>query len=156
MASLFILGAFVGFNPDGLVSIFVLIAAFATFGAMNKLAHWAGVEVGSWLTSLKRARKDGAALITLNLRTTRPVDRASLCKSCVYAHVIAGYTRGVEIVFCGYAFPLREIPFPVRTCTDFRIVADPDAKELVGFGEPSTREVWEEVAEFQTITVSRE
>ena len=154
MASLFILGIFTGFDPDGWLSILVLLLVIAAFGAMDRLAHWAGVKMGSWIASIKNARNGGAALITLNLPTARPVDRASLCKTCVYAHIIGGYNRGEEIVFCGYAFPLREIPFSVRTCTDFKNVADPGAKESVGFGETSL-EGWEEVAEFQTVVISR-
>ena len=49
-----------------------------------------------------------------------PVEKKPLCTGCVYSHVIRGYEAGEELIFCGYAFPQREVLFVVRECTDFR------------------------------------
>jgi hypothetical protein len=59
-------------------------------------------------------------MITLNLPRPTPVERKSLCPNCVFAHIVRGFERGEELIFCGYAFPPREVLFPVRECTDFR------------------------------------
>lgn len=59
-------------------------------------------------------------MITLNLRPVRTAPRVTLCTPCVFSHIVAGYEPQDRIVFCGYAFPLREVPFPVKECTDFR------------------------------------
>ena len=65
-------------------------------------------------------RKGGPYVITLNLRPVQTAPRVTLCTRCVFSHIVAGYEPQDRIVFCGYAFPLREVPFPVKECTDFR------------------------------------
>ena len=59
-------------------------------------------------------------MIMLKLTATPIVVRKTLCTACVYSHVVRGYEKHEELIFCGYAFPPREILFPVRECTDFR------------------------------------
>jgi len=59
-------------------------------------------------------------MITLKLAATPIVVRKTLCTACVYSHVVRGYEKHEELILCGYAFPPREILFPVRECTDFR------------------------------------
>ncbi len=59
-------------------------------------------------------------MITLKLRATPVVVRKTLCTACVFSHVVRGYEKHEELILCGYAFPPREIVFPVRECTDFR------------------------------------
>ena len=49
-----------------------------------------------------------------------PAPRNSLCTACVYAHVVRGYEPCEVLIACGYAFPPREVPFPVRECTDYK------------------------------------
>jgi hypothetical protein len=66
------------------------------------------------------AKKGGPHMITLNLRPVAIVARKTLCSTCVYSHIVRGYELQEEIIFCGYAFPLRAVPFLVRECTDFR------------------------------------
>lgn len=65
-------------------------------------------------------RKGGPPVITLDLRATRIAPRSTLCATCVFSHIIAGYAPQERTVFCGYAFPLREVPFAVKDCTDFK------------------------------------
>lgn len=59
-------------------------------------------------------------MITLKLKATPIVVRKTLCTACVYSHVVRGYEKHEELILCGYAFPPRDILFPVRECTDFR------------------------------------
>jgi hypothetical protein len=81
------------------------------------------------------AGKGGPQLITLNLPRLRGAkareahivspavalpSRNSLCTACVYAHVVRGYEPFEVLIACGYAFPPREVPFPVRECSDYK------------------------------------
>jgi hypothetical protein len=59
-------------------------------------------------------------MITLDLRSARLIVRKTLCAGCIYSHIVRGYEPREELIFCGYAFPQREVLFPVRECTDFR------------------------------------
>lgn len=59
-------------------------------------------------------------MITLDLRATRIAPRTTLCTRCVFSHIVAGYELTDRIVSSGFAFPLREVPFAVKECTDFR------------------------------------
>jgi len=63
-------------------------------------------------------------MITLNL-CSLPVARETLCTQCVFSHIVRGFRPREEVVFCGYAFPLREVLFTVRECTDFRATPRP-------------------------------
>jgi hypothetical protein len=89
------------------------------------------------VTSLRvwRAGKGGPKLITLSIPRLRrpeppstivaradapPAPRKSLYMECVYAHFVRGYEPGEVLIVCGYAFPPREVPFPVRECTDYK------------------------------------
>lgn len=73
---------------------------------------------GRWV--LVAAKRGGPRMITLDLRAARQIVRKTLCIGCVYSHIVRGYQPREELIFCGYAFPQREILFPVRECTDFR------------------------------------
>ena len=66
------------------------------------------------------AGRGGPQMITLKLTATPVVVRKTLCTACQFSHVVRGYEKGEELILCGYAFPPREILFPVRECTDFR------------------------------------
>src|SRR6185437_12422761 len=87
------------------------------------LAYIIGCFVARMMVSVVRtaiARKGGPPVITLDLRATRIAPRSTLCATCVFSHIIAGYAPQERTVFCGYAFPLREVPFAVKDCTDFK------------------------------------
>jgi hypothetical protein len=68
----------------------------------------------------RRRRNDLSALHIPSLTTVPLVPRNSLCTACVYAHVVRGYEPCEVLIACGHAFPLREVPFPVRECTDYK------------------------------------
>jgi hypothetical protein len=89
------------------------------------------------VTSLwaRRAGKGGPKLITLSIPRLRrpeppstivsradvpPAPRKSLCMECVYAHIVRGYEPCEVLIVCGYGFPPREVPFPVRECSDHK------------------------------------
>ncbi|HEX4004077.1 MAG TPA: hypothetical protein VHX36_15610 [Candidatus Acidoferrales bacterium] len=59
-------------------------------------------------------------MITLKLTATPVVVRKTICTACRFSHVVRGYEKEQELIFCGYAFPAREILFAVKECTDFR------------------------------------
>ncbi len=43
----------------------------------------------------------------------------SLCKTCLWVHMQTGFRESEELMHCSYD-RLRLIPFPVKTCTDYR------------------------------------
>ncbi len=57
----------------------------------------------------------------------------SLCRSCAVAHIAMGHAEGQEILLCGLGGWLRELPYPVARCTDYR-VRGKRAAGGVGFG----------------------
>jgi len=72
-----------------------------------------------WVSALLN-RKGGPHMIALNIPRPRRAERTSLCEGCVFAHIIRGFELREVLVFCGYAFPLREVLFSVRDCSDFK------------------------------------
>lgn len=65
------------------------------------------------------------------LKLAAPPRRApkSLCDACVCAHIVRGHGPGEEMVFCGFVFPLRDVLFPVRECSDFKPKREPKASD---------------------------
>ena len=57
----------------------------------------------------------------------------SLCRGCAVAHIVLGHAEGQEILLCGLGGFLRELPYPVARCTDYR-VRGKRAAGVVGFG----------------------
>ena len=101
----------------------------------------------------RRAGKGGPKLIKLSFPRLRraglfearvpsladapPPPRQSLCTSCVYAHVVRGYEPCEVLIVCGYAFPPREVPFPVRECTDYKPKRECNGVEIASEGAVS-------------------
>ena len=89
--------------------------------------------VSSNAVRIWRARKGGSGMIRLKLprmfAAVTPVEapapvhvsvpRTSLCAGCLFEHIVRGYEPGEMMIFCVYAYPQREILFPVRECTDY-------------------------------------
>lgn len=63
--------------------------------------------------------------------------RKSLCIACVYSHVVRGYEPCEVLIVCGYAFPPREVPFPVRECTDYKPKRECNGVEIASEGAVS-------------------
>jgi hypothetical protein len=87
---------------------------------------WLGIWLGRRIVRLAKnwfrlptIRKGGPQMITLNLCFMPLALTTSLCSSCRFSHVVRGFNRE-ELIFCGYTFPLREVLFAVKECTDFR------------------------------------
>ncbi len=45
---------------------------------------------------------------------------ATLCHTCALAHVASGHDAGEEKILCGLGGWLRDLPFAVIRCTDYR------------------------------------
>ena len=56
-----------------------------------------------------------------------------LCRGCAVAHIVNGHASGEELILCGLNGWLRELPFAVSSCTDYRERAERVAG-LIGFG----------------------
>ena len=57
----------------------------------------------------------------------------TLCRGCAVAHVARGPAEANELILCGLGGWLRELPFPVTRCTDFR-KRGKRSNEPIGFG----------------------
>ena len=84
-----------------------------------------------------------------------PVPRSSLCAGCVYAHIVRGYEPGERMIFCGYAYPQREIPFPVRECTDYRPKRERDGAEKAIEGAVNFPPLEEMAEQFCAVAATR-
>lgn len=83
-----------------------------------------------------------ARLNILKLRAVAPVAPApapaavraveTLCRRCALAHVTRGHNAGEEVILCGLGGWLRDLPFPVARCTDYRERSERAGR--VGFG----------------------
>lgn len=56
-----------------------------------------------------------------------------LCRTCSVAHIAQGHADGQEIVLCGLGGWLRELPFAVAKCTDYR-ERSKRTRDAAGFG----------------------
>jgi hypothetical protein len=128
--------------------------------------RFAWIAVRNW-----RARKGGLAMITLKfprltvsapkvpavapVPVAVPVQRPSPCAGCVYAHIVQGYEPGERMVFCGYAYPQREIPFPVRECTNYRPKRERDGAEKAIEGAVSFPPLDEMAEQFCAVAATR-
>lgn len=86
-----------------------------------------------------------ARLNILKLRAVAPVAPApaadpaplavpeTLCRGCALAHIALGPEAAHELLLCGLGGWLRDLPFPVVRCTDFRAKRS-ERSGLVGFG----------------------
>jgi hypothetical protein len=79
-----------------------------------------------------------ARLNILKLRAVAPVAPAPepvqappfLCRGCVWSHVVEGHA-GEWYVLCGFNGVLRDLPFSIARCTDYRGRSE---RAVVGFG----------------------
>jgi hypothetical protein len=95
------------------------------------------------------------ALVPAAAVATVPVPRPSLCACCLYAHIVRGYEPGEAMIFCGYAYPQREIAFPVRECTDYRPKRERDGAEKAIEGAVSFPPLEEMAEQFFAIAATR-
>jgi hypothetical protein len=84
-----------------------------------------------------------------------PMPRSSLCAGCVYAHIVRGYEPGEQMIFCGYAYPQREILFPVRECTDYKPKRERDGAEKALEGVVSFPPLKEMAEQFCAVAATR-
>ncbi|MGA8143635.1 MAG: hypothetical protein WB987_07085 [Candidatus Acidiferrales bacterium] len=102
------------------------------------------------------ARRKGAlAMIELKIPAPMAVPPDPLCYSCVYAHIVRGHGAGEELIACGYAFPMREVLFRVRECTDYRPKRERNRVEIANEGAVCILPLDETAADFHTVAATR-
>jgi hypothetical protein len=109
--------------------------------ALARLRAWHAGKGGPNLITLKltelirRAPAGGATVAPATPVLVAP--RKSLCTGCTYAHIVRGHEPGEVLTFCGYAYPQREVPFPVRECSDYRPKRERHGAEIANEGAVS-------------------
>jgi len=95
------------------MTILVAVAAYV-------LGRFAAARAWKWLAAWT-GRDTSPVRLDLATRAAAPVAPPDpLCYGCVYAHMIRGDAPMEELIACGYVFPMRETPFRVLECTDYR------------------------------------
>jgi len=79
-----------------------------------------------------------------------------LCYECVYAHIVRGYGAGEELIACGYAFPMREVLFRVRECSDYRPKRERNRVEIANEGAVCILPLDEKAADFHAVAARRD
>ena len=122
---------------SGIAPVFVfLLIRLALAGLRARHAGKGGPKLIK--LSIPRLRRAGLFEARVpSLADAPPPPRQSLCTSCVYAHVVRGYEPCEVLIVCGYAFPPREVPFPVRKCTDYKPKRECNGVEIASEGAVS-------------------
>jgi hypothetical protein len=122
---------------SGIAPVFVfLLIRLALAGLRARHAGKGGPKLIK--LSIPRLRRAGLFEARVpSLADAPPPPRQSLCTSCVYAHVVRGYEPCEVLIVCGYAFPPREVPFPVRECTDYKPKRECNGVEIASEGAVS-------------------
>jgi hypothetical protein len=65
--------------------------------------------------------------LVVNIRNATPKGNTPLCETCSWAHIQYGFAESEQSVQCNYGWDfLREVPFPVRACTNYNNRTLPD------------------------------
>jgi hypothetical protein len=122
---------------SGIAPVFVfLLIRLALAGLRARHAGKGGPKLIK--LSFPRLRRAGLFEARIpSLMDVPPSPRKSLCTSCVYSHVVRGYEPCEVLIVCGYAFPPREVPFPVRECTDYKPKRECNGVEIASEGAVS-------------------
>jgi hypothetical protein len=122
---------------SGIAPVFVFLLIRLAFAGLR--ARHAG-KGGPKLIKLSIPRLRRTELFAVrvpSLVDAPPPPRKSLCIACVYSHVVRGYEHGEVLIVCGYAFPPREVRFPVRECTDHKPKRECNGVEIASEGAVS-------------------
>ena len=122
---------------SGIAPVFVCLLIRLALGGLRARHAGKGGPKLIKLSFPRRRRNDLSALHVPSLTTVPPAPRNSLCTACVYAHVVRGYEPCEVLIVCGYAFPPREVPFPVRECTDYKPKRECNGVEIASEGAVS-------------------
>ena len=110
-------------------------------------------RVRAWIAARKAEPAMAALRIPAPKRTVPVPD--PLCYECVYAHIVRGY--GVEeLIACGYAFPMREVLFRVRDCSDYRPKRERNRVEIANEGAVCILPLDEKAADFHAVAARRD
>jgi hypothetical protein len=80
----------------------------------------------------------------------------TLCYECLYAHIVRGYRRNEELIACGYVFPMREVPFRVHECSDYRPKRERNRVEIANEGAVCILPLDEKAADFHAVAARRD
>jgi hypothetical protein len=119
---------------SGIAPVFVFLLIRLAFAGLR--ARHAG-KGGPKLIKLSFSRLRRAELFAArvpSLVDVPPPPRKSLCMGCAYSHVVRGYESCEVLIVCGYAFPPREVRFPVRECTDYKPKRECNGVEIASEG----------------------
>ena len=122
---------------SGIAPVFVFLLIRLAFAGLRARRGGKGGPklIKLSLPRLRRAELFGARVPSL--ADMPPPPRKSLCIACVYSHVVWGYEPGEVLIVCGYAFPPREVLFPVRECTDYKPKRECNSVEIASEGAVS-------------------
>jgi hypothetical protein len=133
------------------------VVTFAIFRLLwSAVQVWRAKKGGLAMITLKIPRLTVAVPMTMPVPQAVPAPRPSLCAGCVYAHIVRGYESGEELMFCGYAYPQREILFAVRECTDYRPKRERDGAEKAIEGAVSFLPLDEMAEQFCAVAATRD
>ncbi len=78
-----------------------------------------------------------------------------LCYRCLYAHIVRGFGAGEELIACGYVFPMREVCYRVRECSDYRPKRERNRVEIASEGAVCILPLDEMAADFHAVAATR-
>lgn len=67
---------------------------------------------------------------TIKIKWALPQEGEPLCRTCRHAHIQRGFRESEEAILCGFASPLRTIPFKVAECSDYSNRTVPERWEM--------------------------
>lgn len=126
--------------------------------ALARLRAWRAGKGGPNLITLKMTepfRRAPAADAAMALREA-VAPHESLGTGSTYAHIVRGHEPGEVITFCGYAYPQREVPFPVRECTDYRPKRERHGAEIANEGAVRFLPLEDVAEDFCAVTAMRD
>lgn len=69
--------------------------------------------------------------MVISIRQATPKGNQSLCDTCSWAHIQVGFAESERLVQCNYGWDfLREVPFAVRSCTNYNNRTLPDLSAM--------------------------
>ena len=132
--------------------MFIVIAVIAYWVMRFGVPH-----VRAWIAARKaEPASDGRAAATEIPAPKRAVPVPDpLCYECVYAHIVRGFGAGEELIACGYVFPMREVCYRVRECSDYRPKRERNRVEIASEGAVCILPLDEMAADFHAVAATR-
>ena len=68
--------------------------------------------------------------MSVNVKNGTPIHGPSLCETCVHAHIGKGFRVTEQFVVCCLTYPVHQVNFPLRECSDYRQMGRQSLKEM--------------------------